>query len=54
MNYFSTLFVLFFSMAFSASSEKLVLPTLPIDSTKTYQIEMTDGSCREILTKRPG
>ncbi len=44
MNHFFTLLVTFFSIALTASSEKLILPTLPIDSTKTYQIELVDGS----------
>jgi len=44
MNYFSTLFLLLFSISFTANSEKLVLPTLPVDTTKTYQIELMDGS----------
>lgn len=38
------LLALFFSISFAAKAEKLVLPILPIDSTKTYQIELMDGT----------
>lgn len=44
MKYFFTLFILLISVSFTAKSEKLVLPSLPIDTTKTYQIELIDGS----------
>jgi len=44
MNYFSTLFLLLFSIVFTANGEKLAIPALPIDTTKTYQIELVDGT----------
>lgn len=44
MKFFYTLFVLFYTIAFTVRSEKLVFPSGPIDTTKTYQIELMDGS----------